>query len=227
MFDKDSSILYERYMDVLFNEALLQPVSIPREELIGQMVEVHPVVSPSPHEEYYMRWSIKLLKGKGLVIGYAQTIHLKDCYSQIKHKLINNKIRSREEGKGQKTNIILLRGTVVDFDFPVSKINNRIRGFESVTYNPHKHDEYLYTNCLPDWWHTDERFWDVNQGPERVRKNPIRQQAMIDREQKFEDKCQVSKKVSDELSYFKCKEVVGKQHNVRGEDYMWVKEVFY
>ena len=207
----------------MFNEASLKPITIPKEQLIGKVVDIHPVVSPNPDEDDYMRWSVKL---KGIVIGYAETIHIKDCFTDIKHNIINNSIRSKVLGKGQKAPVILLRGTVVDVDFPVSEINNRIGGFDSVTYNPHKHDEYLYANCLPDWWHSDDRFWDVTKG-ERAAKVPVRQKGMEERERKYEEKCEVSRKVSETLSYFKCKESILKQHNVRGEDYMWVKDVHY
>lgn len=223
MIDRDSYFLYEMYRQVLFNEASLKPITLPKEELIGKSVDIHPVVSPNPDEDDYMRWSVKL---KGLVIGYAETIHIKDCFTDIKHHLINASIRSKVLGKGQKAPVILLRGIVMDVDFPVSDIKRRTAGFDSVTYNPHKHDEYLYANCLPDWWHKDERFWDVPKG-ERPAKVPIRQQGMSEREQKYEEKCEVSRKVSEQLSYFKCEESILKQHNIRGEDYMWVKGVYY
>ena len=223
MFDRDSYFLYERYQQVLFHEASLKPITKPKEELVGEIVDVHPVVSPSPDEDDYMRWSIKY---KGLVIGYSETVHLKDCFTEIKHDLINSSIRSKVLGKGQKAPIILLRGKIVDIDFPISELKSRTTGFESITYNPHKHDEYLYVNCLPDWWHTDDRFWDVTKG-ERKLKVPIRQKGMEERESKYEEKCEVSRKVSENLSYFKCKESILKQHNIRKEDYMWVKDVYY
>jgi len=55
MVDRDSYFLYEMYQQVLFNEASLKPITIPREELIGKIVDIHPVVSPNPDEDDYMQ----------------------------------------------------------------------------------------------------------------------------------------------------------------------------
>lgn len=221
--DRDSNLIFEAYESFIsLYEASLKPIILPKESLIGRKASIHPVVSVDPMNEDYMKWSVKI---GGYVIGYASTIHLKDCYSEIKHHLIDKSIRSKEHGKGQKAPIILLEGIIENIDFPVEELYGIVKSgdWKSVTYNPHKNDEYIYRACLPDWWNSDERFWDVEKG-KRGENVPIRQQAMIDRHKKFEDECTLSKRSGD-ISYFHAGEALLKQHDSRNEDYMWVRGV--
>lgn len=216
MRDKDQILLENIYN--LLNEA--QPTMSNPRELIGQVVEIHPAIKGSTD---FMKWSVKLDK----VVHGAKTLLLKDVHAVLDHEKISKKIRNPE--LGQKSPIILVKGTVVDVDFPIDKLNQLISqgDWKSVTYNPHKHTEYIYKDKLPDWWNTDERYPHTsNISPSDVKR---RTQAMQEREKENFPFNELSKKSSpqDTKSSFNSQYAILKQYSNRGEDYMWVKGVHH
>jgi hypothetical protein len=114
----------------------------------------------------------------------------------------------------------------VDIDFDMSLIPDIVSkgGWKSVTYNPHKHTEYVYKDKLPDWWNTDERFpHDNPRVPDLV---GARNKASKEREMENFQYNELSKKDKDKnISRFEADFILLKQYLKRGEDYMWVKGV--
>lgn len=213
MKDKDSMLLENLYLNI---QEARKPITDPS-SIIGHVVEIHPAIEGTPDSNpLYMAWSIKL---NGKVVGTAVNLLLSDCVGTIPHTDVNKKQRSSEDGR--KTPNILVKGKVVDVNFPSEKLNGLISsgGWESVTYNPHKHTEYVYKDKLPEWWNTDKRFFDNTQGfKER------RHQAMIERQKENFPFRELSKMGEGNVSSFKSDYVLLKQYLKRGqEDYMWVK----
>jgi hypothetical protein len=217
MKDKDQ-ILLENIYELIYEEKAIMANS---HELIGEKVEVHPAIQGTPEKQpLYMAWSIKLNK---IVVHNTKTLLLKNCTSTIKHDKIN--AVQLNPKLGQKTPNILVTGTIVDLDFGFDKIPNIISSgdWKSVTYNPHKHSEYIYKDKLPEWWNSDERFPHDNRRIPDMLINRIKAREERGREN-FEYN-EVSKKISPNLSSFNCDEILLKQYMNRGEDYMWVKGV--
>lgn len=224
MKDKDQ-ILLESIYDQICEAAVTMENP---QSLIGKMVEVHPAIKGTPTSDpLFMGWSIKVKtpeRPNGQVLHTARTLYLKDCYAELNHEKINKKIRNPE--MGQKSPIILLKGTIAQIDFPIEELKKFLAqgDWKSATYNPHKHTEYVYKDKLPDWWDTDERFAHVQTGGDFVKN---RAQAMIEKEKEQFEYNNLSKKETpeDTISKFRTKEILLKQYLNRGEDYMWVKGV--
>jgi hypothetical protein len=217
MRNKDQ-ILLEGLYDLIYEAKVVKDNP---QELIGKTVEVHPAIAGTPETQpLYMAWSIK---ENDIVVHNAKTLLLKNCTSEIKHDKINAIQLNPKLGK--KTPNILVKGIVVDVDFDFEKIPSIISrgGWKSVTYNPHKHSEYIYKDKLPEWWNTDERFPHDNRRSPDMLINRIK--AGEERRKEGFGYNEVSKKISPELSRFECDEILLKQYMKRGEDYMWVKGV--
>lgn len=220
MRDKDQILLEDIYTSIMEAAVIMNDP----QSLIGKIVEVHPAIAGTPQSNpYFMGWSIKIDK----VIHTARTLHLKDCYADIKHDKVNKFQRNLE--KGQKTPNVLVRGTIVDIDFSTDKLKELLSqgDWKSATYNPHKHPEYIYKDKLPEWWNTDERFAHSGaRDKESVKKRYL---AMKEREQEPYEYNTLSKKdkPEDNISKFMAQEILLKQYLNRGEDYMWVKGVHY
>lgn len=215
MFDKDSMLLWEAYME-------LGKFGI--EDLRGQKVEIHPNAGANPTDDTFMEWSVFIKKRK---IGMVKSIELSDCVGVIDHKDVNEK--QRKEGGGAKTPNVYVTGVVVDYDFANDILDLKLseNDFTSITYNPHKHPEYLKSDCLPDWWY-DPRFFPVEQGKrssEEYKKG--RAKAMEEYSNyEFPKECIVSKPISENKSVFKTNRCILKQHAIfdKREDYMWITQ---
>ena len=197
--------------------------------LINQRAKIHPVVKDHPTHEDYMKWSIHLLKGGH--VGDARTLYMgNECMGTLSHIPINKSIRNTDihsdQRAGRKRPIILVEGTIIDINFDDSRLHELLSagGWHSVTYNPHKFDEYVYRESLPDWWCKDDRFIDT--GKRDASSIEKRTQAQIERFKENYPYKILSKRTGDK-SYFKCEEILIKQHVTCDEDYMWVKGVYY
>jgi hypothetical protein len=222
MRSKDQILLENIYALILEAKVVMENP----QQLIGKKVEVHPAISGTPESDpmYFMAWSIKAPVGLDWkVVHNARTLLLKNCKATIEHDKVG-KVQLNPN-IGRKTPNLLVTGTVVDLDFDFNKIPSIIsnRDWMSVTFNPHKHSEYVFKDKLPDWWNTDERF------PHDNRRNPNmvsdRLKAGEERKKEGFQYNELSKRISKDLSSFECDEILLKQYLKRGEDYMWVKGV--
>ena len=218
MFDVDSRLLWEAYMD-------LQKFGI--EDLRGMPVKIHPNAGADPSDNTFMEWSIFVKKeGSYRRIGMVKNIEISDCVGIIDHKDVNAK--QRKEGGGAKTPNVYVTGVVVDYDFAEDELNGKISkgNWTSITYNPHKHPEYLKTDCLPDWWYSDVRFYPVEQGKRSSEEYKTgRAKAMEEYSNyEFPSDCIVSKPISETESGFEADRCILKQHAIfdKREDYMWI-----
>jgi len=224
-------LLLEMAYDMVVDKETSKVIHPNPKELIGKFVKVHPAISGTPESDpkYFMAWSVKTKseeldnkgKEKWKVAHNARTLLLKTCKAEIDHNAVakhqlNSKIR------GKKTPNLLVEGTVVDIDFDFNKIQSILSqgGWESATYNPHKHDEYIYKNKLPDWWNTDERFHHFKRGGEEERLK-----AGIEKRKENFPYNNISKKINETTSRFDADYCLFKQYLNRGEDYFWVKGV--
>jgi hypothetical protein len=219
--NKDQILLENLYNSILEAKVVMEDPK----SLIGQIVDVHPAISGTPESDpmLYMAWSIKSL-ATGKVIHNTRILLLKDCTAIIDHDKVKNFQLS--PNKGTKTPNLLVRGTVLDIDFDMSKISNILSNgdWKSITYNPHKHREYVYKDKLPEWWNTDERFpHDNPRIPDLTKK---RLEASEERSKENFAYNELSKKDPNEnISKFSCENILLKQYLKRGEDYMWVNGV--
>jgi hypothetical protein len=217
MFDSDSKLIYEAYMD-------LEKFQV--KDLRGEIVKIHPNAGADPTDDTFMEWSVFINRDGGhRRIGMVKNIEISDCVAKIDHKDVNANQRS-EEGGAKSPNVYVF-GKVVDYDFSDDELNKKLSSdnWTSITYNPHKHPEYLKTDCLPDWWY-DPRFFPVERGKrssDEYRKG--RRDAMKEFENyEFSKDCIVSKKISETTSGFKANRCILKQHATfdKREDYMWI-----
>lgn len=218
MRDKDQIILESLYEFVILERKNLEG----GQEYIGKVAAIHPVIKVGKSNPDYMKWAVAI-EGLGYV-GDVPTIHLENIESTLEHNKIDSTIRSDKNGK--KAPIIKVKGIIKDINFPTSDISKKLSdgSWDSVTYNPHKHPEYVYRNSLPQWWCQDERFED-SRGDKDFIQNRLK--AMKEKLQDPEfSKIRVLSKRQGNISSFKAKEAILKQHPICEEDYMWVKEVF-
>jgi hypothetical protein len=196
------------------NESNLQ-IETPK-SFVGEATAIHPVIKVAPSHEDYMKWSFRI---SGRHAGDASTIHLKDVRCAINHTAIDRTIRNPEDGR--KRPIILLEGTIEDIDFPLEDIKNRMNTgtWHSVTYNPHKHPEFVSRKNLPAWWCGEPRFQDKMP---RSDFNIERREAMVDYRNHPDQPLPVTHKQGSR-SMLTAKEAILKQHNTCNEDYMWIK----
>lgn len=218
MRNKDQMLLENLYLSILEGKVIMDNP----ESLVGETVFIHPAIAGSPESDptHYMSWSIK----KDKIIHNARTLLLKDCSAKIDHDLVAKFQRNPE--KGQKTPNLLVKGTIVAVDFDMNDIPSILSNgdWNSVTYNPHKHTEYIYKDKLPEWWDSDERFPHDN--PRNPNLVSDRNKASREREKEKFPYNELSKKDSEQnISRFSCDYILLKQYIKRGEDYMWVKGV--
>ena len=214
MFDNDSVLIWEAYMD-------LDKFGL--KDLRGQIVEIHPNAGANPTDNTFMEWSVLIKNRK---IGMVKSIEISDCVGIIDHSKVNSS--QRKEGGGPKTPNVYVEGIVVDYDFSDDILNQKLSegSFTSITYNPHKHPDYLKTDCLPDWWYKDVRFYPVEQGKRRSEEYRIGRAKAMEEYSKhdFPSECIVSKPISEKISGFKADRCILKQHATydKREDYMWI-----
>ena len=214
MFDNDSVLIWEAYMDLeKFNLKYIR----------GMDVTLHPNAGANPNDDTFMEWSVFIKKRK---IGMVKNIEISNCIGTIDHKDVNEK--QRKEGGGAKTPNVYVEGIVVDYDFSDDILNQKLSegNFTSITYNPHKHPEYLKTDCLPDWWYKDARFYPVEQGKRASEEYKTGRARAMEEYSKhdFPSECIVSKPISETKSGFKADRCILKQHAAydKREDYMWI-----
>lgn len=224
MRDRDQ-ILLEAAYGLICEAPVVDPN--PR-RLIGQKVEVHPALTGSPEDPRWFSWSIKVPvredgKIKKKVVHSAFTLRMENCEADIDHKAVAAFQLNPENGR--KTPNLLVKGTIVDLDFDYNKIPTILseEGWQSVTYNPHKHSEYVYKDKLPEWWNTDERFPHVQSKVD----TKVRLSAKEERSKENFEYNELSRRISENISHFKAREMLFKRYAVRGEDYVWVKGVHY
>jgi hypothetical protein len=219
MFDKDSSLIWEAYMD-------LEKFGL--DDIRGMEVKIHPNAGANPSDDTFMEWSVFVKKdGSYRRIGMVKNIEISNCIGVINHKDVNAKQRS--EGGGAKTPNVYVVGVVKDYDFSPEELDNKLslNNWTSITYNPHKHPEYLKTDCLPDWWYSDSRFYPVEQGK---RSSEEYKKGRADAMEKYKiwepesEDCIVSRPIGSNESGFKANRCILKQHAVydKREDYMWI-----
>lgn len=215
MRDNDSLILESLYDSILFERKNLED----GREYIGKLVSIHPVIKVGKTHPDYMKWAI-YEKNAGYV-GDVPTLHLRNVSSDIKHKTIDNSIRSEKDGN--KAPLIKLTGELVDLNFSLDELREKISNgsWDSVTYNPHKHPEYVYRDGLPSWWCGDERLGDNRGTPDFVQKR-IKVMKEVMKRDDFKDIRLFTQKQND-ISSFQAQEAILKQHQICDEDYMWVK----
>jgi hypothetical protein len=226
MRNRDQILLESLYLSMLEEESK-KPVMEKPESLIGQVVQVHPAISGTPEtEEYFMAWSVKVYVPevkKWMVRHSAKTLLLKDCKATIEHDKVAG--YQLDPSKGQKTPNLLVTGTVVDVSFDMNEIPSILSkgDWSPVTFNPHKHSEYVYKDKLPEWWNTDERFpHDNRRSPNMI---SDRLKGSDERRKEGFEYNELSKRISENLSKFECDYILLKQYLKRGEDYMWVRGV--
>lgn len=205
----------QRFLQFLAEDQDLQ-IEIP-ESPVGQHTSIHPVVKVAPTSADYMKWSYRL---GGKHAGDAETIHIRNVRCVINHKVIDRTIRNPEDGR--KRPIILLEGEIVDINFPLIDIHTKLSdggGWESITYNPHKHPEYVSRRGLPSWWCSEAAFQDKTP---RSDFNIERREAMVEYAQHPDQPRAVTHK-QGEKSILVCDEAILKQHKTCNEDYMWIK----
>lgn len=209
MINKDLLLLQEAYGMVCEN---LDP-----SELIGKQVKFHPAQIGGLGNETFMKWSVFLNDKR---VGYYDTIHLKDVYAPIDHALVKKQIIDT----GVKAPNVYIYGTVIDIGFPVSEVSQILSsgGWNSITYNPHKHPEYVLNNSKIDksLWCSKE--WGFGQkGKESI----AQRKATSDdfRNRNVFSNLDVVSKGNEKESSFSCKELLGKRHINCGEDYLWIK----
>jgi hypothetical protein len=215
MKSKDQILLENLYELILFERKNLED----GKEFIGKMVEIHPVIKVGKDHPDYMKWSLKIVDGP--YVGDVSNLHIKNVKSIINHSLIDITIRS--EDKGNKQPYIKLYGELIDVNFSMEELRKKLSNgyWESVTYNPHKHPEYVYKNGLPSWWCGDERLGD-NRGTADFTKTRINaMKEVMDREDFKSIKTLTQK--SGNISSFSSEEAILKQHPTCNEDYMWIK----
>ena len=113
----------------------------------------------------------------------------------------------------------------MDVSFDMDEIPSIVSkgGWSPITFNPHKHSEYIYKDKLPEWWNTDERFpHDNRRSPNMI---SDRLKGSDERRKEGFEYNELSKRISENLSKFECDEILLKQYLKRGEDYMWVRGV--
>lgn len=215
MKNKDQAFLESLYDLILLERKNLED----GKEFIGQLVEIHPVIKVSKEHPDYMKWSIKLFNGP--YVGDVSTLHIKNVKSIINHSIIDRTIRS--EDKGNKQPYIKLYGELIDVNFSPNEIKNKISkgSWESVTYNPHKHPEYVYKKGLPSWWCNDIRLSDNRGTPDFTKTRIIAMKEVMKRDDFKSIKTLTQK--SGDISSFNAQEAILKQHPICNEDYMWIK----
>jgi hypothetical protein len=217
MRNKDQIILESLYDFVILERKNLEG----GQEYIGKVASIHPVIKVGKGHPDYMKWAVAI-EGEGYV-GDVPTIHLENVESSLNHGIIDRTIRNEKDGK--KAPVIKVKGIIKDINFPLSILSEKLSSgsWESVTYNPHKHPEYVYKDSLPSWWCEDPRFED-SRGDKNFIQNRI--QAMKERLQDPEfSNIRILSQRSGNISSFRAKEAILKQHPKCDEDYMWVKGI--
>lgn len=217
MKNKDQILLENLYQQILFERKNLED----GKEFLGKMVQIHPVIKVGKDHPDYMKWSIKLVDGR--YVGDVSTLQIKNVKSIIDHSLIDRTIRS--EDKGNKQPYIKLSGELIDVNFSLDELRNKLSNgsWESVTYNPHKHPEYVYKKGLPSWWCGDERLGDKRGTPDFTKTRIGAMKEVMNRDD-FKS-IKILSHRSGDISSFSCEEAILKQHPICDEDYMWVKGI--
>jgi hypothetical protein len=215
MRDRDSLILESLYGSIILERKNLEE----GEEFIGKLVSIHPVIKVGKSHPDYMKWAINV-ENVGYV-GDVPTLHLKNVKSIINHNIIDRTIRSEKDGN--KAPLIKLYGELVNLNFSLNELEKKISNgsWDSITYNPHKHPEYVYRDGLPSWWCNDERLGDNRGTPDFV-ENRIKAMNEVMNRDDFKS-IQLFTQKSDGVSSFQAQEAILKQHSICNEDYMWVK----
>lgn len=200
-------------------------------DLIGKRVKIHPNASAKHEDDAFMEWSVYVSKeGSWKRVAMVKSIELIDVKSVVNHTEVNKQQRNpSEESTAAKTVNVFITGIVKDVEFDSNKLKEKLStsNWDSITYNPHKNSEYIYTDCLSnaehDWWYKDERFWPISKSPEFTKK---RKEASIEKSTvQFKPECYVSTKITSTQSTFNAEGCILIQHkkfNER-EDYMWIK----
>jgi hypothetical protein len=215
MRNKDQILLENLYEFILFERKNLED----GKEFIGKTISIHPVIKVGKTHPDYMKWAINV-DGLGYV-GDVSTLHIKNVKSIIDHNKIDRTIRSDEDGN--KAPLIKLYGELIDVNFSMEELRKKLSNgsWESVTYNPHKHPEYVYKRGLPSWWCGDERLGDNRGTPDFV-KNRINTMKEVMNRDDFKSIQTLTQK-SGNISSFISDEAILKQHPTCNEDYMWIK----
>lgn len=204
-------------------------------KILGKQVSVHPAIRKGDANPKFMEWSVKVHEPtEQMVRAYRRKeiefpsvadfafVHLKDVLLEIKHNAIDNSVRNPEDGK--KRPIILAKGTLIDYGNVIQRPKGG--GWKSITYNPHKHPEYVENpKGMPtDWWHDHDTYPGFKPSASRVDGGVAQRikdmQAVAARD---DQPVAVTRKSSNGVSRATASEAMFNQHDFTPQEYMWVK----
>jgi len=207
-------------------------------ELYGKYIKTHPAQIKSG--DNFMKWSVKEVKGRGT--NYFESVHIKNAKFTINHKDVDKKVRGHDSDgnpipwldrnykphktQGQKTPNVYVFGDVEDLDFDREKFTSKLNDPEwtSITYNPHKHQEYLVYDSVPSWWCSVPEFkWELDDEGKNGVDAKSRMKATAEYAQRAGDNVKVLGKRVDDVTTFYADEAILVRHLKCGEDYLIIK----
>lgn len=156
------------------------------------------------------------------IAGDFAYVHLTDVFLQINHNLVDKSVRNPALGK--KAPIILAKGTLAGYGNAMKEPVGS--GWKSVTYNPHKHPEYVENpkGVPTNWWHDYEKYQGFHPSASRVAGGVERRiRDMQSVASHPEQPVAVTRKNTQGYSNASASEAIFHQHNFTPREYMWVR----